>query len=52
MNSINNQNEINIGVDTGKNQLDIYTRPLDIHFVVSNDESGIKEAIKVIKNTK
>ena len=52
MNSINNQNEINIGVDTGKNQLDIYIRPLNIHFVVSNDESGIKEAIKVIKKHK
>ena len=49
MNAQNNQNEINVGVDTGKTQLDIYIRPLDIYFVVSNDEVGIKEAIKTIK---
>jgi transposase len=49
MNSINNQNEINVGVDTGKTQLDIYIRPLDIYFTVTNDESGIKQAIKELK---
>jgi transposase len=52
MNAQNNQNEINVGVDTGKNQLDIYIRPLNIYFVVSNDEVGIKEAIKTIKKHK
>jgi len=40
---------INVGVDTGKFQLDIYIRPLDIYFTVSNDEKGIKEAINNIK---
>ena len=40
---------INVGVDTGKYQLDIYLRPLDIYFTVSNDEKGIKEALKTIK---
>ena len=49
MNSKNNQNEINVGVDTGKNQLDIYIRPLDIDFTVSNDEKCIKQAIKKLK---
>jgi transposase len=49
MNSKNNQSEINIGVDTGKHQLDIYIRPLDIYFSVTNDEKGIKESIKIIK---
>lgn len=44
-----NQN-INVGVDTGKFQLDIYIRPLDIYFTVSNDEKGIKEAVRLIKN--
>ena len=39
----------NVGVDTGKFQLDIYIRPLDIYFTVSNDEKGIKEAINNIK---
>jgi hypothetical protein len=51
MNCKNNQNEINLGVDTGKTQLDIYIRPLDIYFTVTNDEKGIKEALKQIKNT-
>jgi transposase len=49
MNCTNNQKEINVGVDTGKEQLDIYIRPLDIYFTVSNDEKGIKKALKEIK---
>lgn len=49
MNSKNNQNEINVGVDTGKYQLDIYIRPLGIFFSVSNDEKGIKEAVNILK---
>jgi len=49
---ISNTNEINVGVDTGKHQLDIHIRPLDISFSVSNDNSGIKEACKVIKKHK
>ena len=49
MNTINNQNEINVGVDTGKTQLDIYIRPLDIYFTVENNQSGIKHAIKILK---
>jgi len=49
MNSKNNQNEINVGVDTGKTQLDIYIRPLDIYFTVTNDENGIKKAMKELK---
>jgi len=48
-NANNNQNEINVGVDTGKTQLDIYIRPLDIFFTVSNDDQGIKEAIIKLK---
>ncbi|TMO09505.1 IS110 family transposase [Pseudoalteromonas sp. S186] len=49
MNTINNQNEINVGVDTGKTQLDIYIRPLDIYFTVENNQSGIKHAIQTLK---
>jgi len=49
MNTQINQNEINVGVDTGKTQLDIYIRPLDIYFTVTNNESGIKQAIKILK---
>jgi len=51
MNTKTNQS-INVGVDTGKFQLDIYIRPLDIFFTVPNDESGIKEAVKTIKKYK
>ncbi|WDE01491.1 IS110 family transposase [Thalassomonas actiniarum] len=49
MNNKNNQNEINIGIDTGKHQLDIYIRPLDIYFTVTNDDKGINKAVKEIK---
>lgn len=48
MKSTMNQN-ITVGVDTGKYQLDIYIRPLDIYFTVTNDEKGINEAVKNIK---
>ncbi|WP_394133301.1 IS110 family transposase [Shewanella maritima] len=48
MKSNSNQN-INIGVDTGKFQLDIYIRPLDIFFSVSNDDKGIIKAVSIIK---
>lgn len=49
MNPLSNT-EINIGVDTGKKQLDIYIRPLAILFSVNNDLQGIKAAIKTIKS--
>ena len=44
---MNNQ-EINVGIDTGKRQLDIYIRPLGEYFTVTNDGKGVKEAIKRI----
>ena len=46
---MNTQKEINVGVDTGKKQLDIYIRPVGEYFTVPNTEKGIKEAIKRIK---
>ena len=49
MNMNNNQTEINVGVDTGKHQLDIYIRPVDIGFSVENNPEGIQAAIKKIK---
>jgi transposase len=39
---------INIGVDVGKSQLDIHIRPLDLFFTVENNDKGIKQAIKTI----
>ncbi|BCV50595.1 hypothetical protein TUM17382_32880 [Shewanella algae] len=47
----NTLQNINIGVDTGKSQLDIYIRPLDVFFTVPNNEKGIKQALATIKNT-
>jgi len=49
MNHTINQNEINVGIDTGKQQLDIYISPLDIYFSVSNDSKGINKALKELK---
>ncbi len=49
MKTQNTQEEINIGVDTGKHQLDIFIRPLNIFFTVDNDDKGIKKAINEIK---
>jgi transposase len=49
MNALINQNEINVGVDTGKHFLDIHINPLDIFFTVENNGNGIKEAISELK---
>lgn len=40
---------INVGVDTGKDFLDIHIRPLNEYFKVSNDRKGILEAITRLK---
>ena len=45
-----NNPEINIGIDTSQAQLDIGIRPSNEFFCVSNDDSGIKEAITRIKS--
>jgi transposase len=45
-----NTNPIFIGIDTSQSQLDIYVRPNDIFFSVSNDNDGINEAIKRIQS--
>ncbi|NOJ15867.1 IS110 family transposase [Vibrio splendidus] len=49
MNTKINQS-INVGVDTGKTQLDIHIRPLDLFFSVENNDKGIKKALKTIKS--
>lgn len=48
MNTSSLQN-IHVGVDTSKTTLDIYIHPLELFFSVSNDKSGINDAIKAIK---
>jgi len=42
--------EINIGIDTSKTQLDIYIRPIGEFFSVENNAKGIKAALKRIKS--
>lgn len=42
--------EINVGIDTSKTQLDIYIRPLGDYFSVENNLKGIKVALKRIKS--
>ena len=41
--------EINVGVDTGKSQLDFYVRPLDQTFSVPNTPAGIRDALQQLK---
>lgn len=44
-----NNTEINVGIDTSTKQLDIYVRPNDHFFSVSNNREGIKKAIKQLQ---
>ncbi|MGR5454859.1 IS110 family transposase [Vibrio alfacsensis] len=48
MNTKMNQN-IYVGVDTGKTQLDIHIRPIELFFSVENTEKGIKSAVNTIQ---
>jgi transposase len=42
-------NEINVGVDTGKAQLDIFVRPMGDYFTVPNNSTGIREAVHKLR---
>lgn len=46
---MNTSNEISVGIDAGKSQLDIFIRPLDQAFSVDNSAAGIKAAIQRLK---
>jgi len=46
---MNTSDGINVGVDTGKSQLDIYIRPLDQAFSVPNTTAGIRDAVGQLK---
>ncbi len=39
-------NAVNVGIDVGKQQLDIVIHERQIHFTVTNDAQGIKQAIR------
>ena len=47
-----NNPEINVGIDTSSQQLDIYVRPTGQFFSVNNDPAGIKDAIKQLQSMK
>lgn len=51
MNSTTN-NEINVGIDVGKQSLDIYIRPLGEYFQVENTPAGIKAAVSRLRALK
>jgi hypothetical protein len=40
----NGGREVFVGIDVGKNRLDVYIRPLGQHVVVDNDEAGAGRA--------
>jgi transposase len=42
-------NEINVGVDTGKAQLDIFVRPMGDYFTVPNNSTGVREAVRRLR---
>ncbi len=45
-------NAVNIGIDVGKHQLDIAIHERQIHFTVTNDAPGIKQAIRRLSRYK
>lgn len=47
MTNIKEKNSVNVGVDVGKYQLDIYIFEREKYFTVSNNNEGIREALKV-----
>lgn len=47
MTNIKEKSSVNVGVDVGKFQLDIYLYEREKYFTVSNDNEGIREALKV-----
>jgi hypothetical protein len=40
-----NDNEVNIGIDTGQTTLDLYVRPIGEFLSVENSAGGIRQAI-------
>lgn len=46
------QEQINVGIDASKTQLDVYIRPLDVAFSVANTPQGISEAIRRLRQVR
>ena len=49
---MNASEEINVGIDTGKSQLDCYIRPLGEAFSVANTVEGVRDALRQLKKLK
>jgi len=49
MTNANRASGVNIGVDVGKFQLDIFILERDRHFTVTNDQQGIRKALTIIQ---
>lgn len=49
---MNTTEEINVGVDTGKSQLDFYIRPLKHSFSAPNSAAGIRDAVRQLRTVK
>ena len=43
---------VNVGIDVGKFQLDIFIWERDRHFTVENNDSGVRDAIKILNRYK
>lgn len=41
-----NEREVYVGIDVGKDRLDVHLRPLDQHVVVANDPAGLARLIE------
>ena len=40
-----NSKKVNVGIDVGKSQLDVFIHEREIHFSVDNTPSGVKKAL-------
>ena len=47
MTNLKKSASVNVGIDVGKSQLDIFIFERDRHFTVENNTSGIREAIRL-----
>lgn len=49
MTNLKKSASVNVGIDVGKSQLDIFIFERDRHFTVENNTSGIREAIRTLQ---
>lgn len=49
MTNLKMSSTVNVGIDVGKHQLDLFIFERDRHFIVENNSNGIREALKTLK---